>query len=116
MNYINQKLAVGLVAVACAALALPALAQDATSGSKTTDRPMSEATHDTWITTKVKTDLLATKGVSGTDVKVDTKDGVVTLTGHVATQAEADKAKAVAKSVKGVKDVNSKLVIKAPKG
>lgn len=116
MNYINQKLAAGLVAVACAALTLPALAQDTTSGSKTTDRPMSEATHDTWITTKVKTDLLATKGVSGTDVKVDTKDGVVTLTGHVATQAEADKAKAVAKSVKGVKDVNSKLVIKAPKG
>jgi osmotically-inducible protein OsmY len=34
----------------------------------------------------------------------------------VATQAEADKAKAVAKSVKGVKDVNSRLVIKAQKG
>ncbi|KGK56416.1 hyperosmotically inducible protein [Xanthomonas arboricola] len=62
---------------------------------------------DTWITTKVKADLLATDNVSGTDVKVETKNGIVTLTGTVATQAEHDKAVAVAKGIEGVKSVKS---------
>jgi hyperosmotically inducible protein len=29
-----------------------------------------EATSDTWITTKVKSDLLTEKGIPGTDIKV----------------------------------------------
>ena len=58
---------------------------------------------DTWITTKVKTDLLATKDVSGTEIK----DGVVTLAGTVATQAEVDKAVASAKAIKGVTRVDA---------
>ena len=62
---------------------------------------------DTWITTKVKTDLLATKDVSGTEIKVETKNGVVTLAGTVATQAEVDKAVASAKAIKGVTRVDS---------
>lgn len=62
---------------------------------------------DTWITTKVKADLLATDNVAGTDVKVETKNGIVTLTGAVATQAEHDKAVAVAKGIEGVKSVKS---------
>ncbi|CAD7377219.1 MULTISPECIES: BON domain-containing protein [Xanthomonas] len=62
---------------------------------------------DTWITTKVKADLLATDNVSGTDVKVETKNGIVTLTGTVATKAEHDKAVAVAKGIEGVKSVKS---------
>ena len=62
---------------------------------------------DTWITTKVKADLLATKDVSGSEIKVETKNGVVTLSGTVATQAEVDKAVASAKAIKGVMRVDS---------
>ncbi len=62
---------------------------------------------DSWITTKVKTDLLATKHVSGTEVKVETVNGVVTLSGTVKTQAEHDKAVAVAKRIEGVKSVDA---------
>ena len=62
---------------------------------------------DTWITTKVKTDLLATKDVSGTEIKVETKNGVVTLAGTVATQAEVDNAVASAKAIKGVTRVDA---------
>lgn len=62
---------------------------------------------DTWITTKVKADLLATENVSGLDIKVETVDGVVTLTGAVASQSQKDKAVAVTKQIKGVKSVEA---------
>ncbi|CAN7230260.1 BON domain-containing protein [Pseudoxanthomonas sp. LjRoot168] len=62
---------------------------------------------DTWITTKVKADLLATENVSGLDIKVETVDGTVMLSGAVASQAQKDKAIAVAKQIKGVKKVEA---------
>lgn len=69
---------------------------------------------DTWITTKVKSDLLATDNVSGTDISVETKNGVVWLSGAVKTQAEHDKAVSVAKGIEGVKKVDaSKLKVAA---
>ena len=51
----------------------------------------SQPVTDTWITTKVKADLLATENVSGLDIKVETVDGVVTLSGAVDSQAQKDK-------------------------
>lgn len=60
---------------------------------------------DTWITTKVKSDMLATDNVPGSDIKVETKNGVVWLSGLVKTQAEKDKAVSVAKGIEGVKKV-----------
>lgn len=68
-----------------------------------TDQPMGDA----WITTKVKSDLLATPDVSGLAIDVDTKNGVVMLKGEVASKAQADKAVAVAKKIDGVKKVDS---------
>ena len=59
------------------------------------------------VTTKVKADLLATENVSGLDIKVETVDGVVTLTGAVTSQAQKDKAVEVAKQIKGVKRVEA---------
>jgi len=62
---------------------------------------------DTWITTKVKTELATTDGVKSTAISVKTIDGTVTLTGVVATDIAAKKAVAAAQSVKGVKHVDS---------
>ncbi|KRG69990.1 BON domain-containing protein [Pseudoxanthomonas dokdonensis] len=67
----------------------------------------SQPASDTWITTKVKADLLTTDNVSGTDVSVETVNGVVTLTGTVATQAEFDRTVKVAKGIEGVTQVNT---------
>ncbi|HJS36129.1 MAG TPA: BON domain-containing protein [Pseudoxanthomonas sp.] len=67
----------------------------------------SQPVNDTWITTKVKADLLATENVSGLDIKVETVNGVVTLTGAVANQAQKDKAIAVASQIKGVSSVEA---------
>jgi len=88
--------------------------QETTPKSEPQNRPATEAGEaitDTWITTKVKTDLLATQDVSGTNIKVDTKNGVVTLTGSVKSKAEADKAMSVARAIKGVTKVESKLSV-----
>lgn len=66
-----------------------------------------QAVSDAWITTKVKSELATTKGVKSMDVTVKTVDGVVTLTGVLDTENAVNKAIAVAKSVKGVKDVDA---------
>ena len=62
---------------------------------------------DTWITTKVKTELMATKGIPSTDISVTTTNGSVTLSGVVETKAQVQKAVAVAHAVKGVTKVDS---------
>ncbi len=66
-----------------------------------------EPVSDSWITTKVKADLLTTKNVPGTEVKVETVNGVVTLSGTVDTQAERERAISVAKGIKGVHNVEA---------
>jgi hyperosmotically inducible protein len=66
--------------------------------------------NDTWITTKVKSSLLADTDVSGTKLEVDTVNGVVFLTGTAATQAEVDVAKKIAAGIEGVSKVDSTKV------
>jgi hyperosmotically inducible periplasmic protein len=62
---------------------------------------------DAWITTKVKSELGTTKGVDATDINVNTTDGRVTLRGNVANATERMNAEQVARSVKGVKSVDT---------
>ncbi|QCI10675.1 BON domain-containing protein [Pseudomonas putida] len=63
---------------------------------------------DTWITTKVKADLVTEKGIPGTDIKVETSQGVVSLSSDVAvTQAQKEEAVRITKNIKGVKSVMS---------
>lgn len=75
------------------------------------DRTAGETIDDQRITSSVKTKLLADSEVSGLSINVDTFKRVVTLNGTVASVKEADKAISLAKSVSGVRDVNSKLII-----
>jgi osmotically-inducible protein OsmY len=66
---------------------------------------------DSWITTKVKSDLLAAKNVSSTHISVNTTKGVVTLTGTAATTQESNKAAEIARKVAGVKAVENDIRI-----
>jgi hyperosmotically inducible protein len=66
---------------------------------------------DTEITTVVKSKLLADKAVSGLKIGVETDNGVVTLTGTVATAAERAHAANVARHTDGVKRVVDKVMI-----
>lgn len=63
---------------------------------------------DGWITTKVKSTLLYSSNVDGSDISVDTKNGVVTLSGKVDNGAERALAIELTKNVRGVRSVQSK--------
>jgi len=67
-----------------------------------------EATSDTWITTKVKSDLMTEKGIPGTDIKVETNKGVVSLSSDTAiTESQKKVAVDITKKIKGVKAVSA---------
>ncbi|MEK1904254.1 MAG: BON domain-containing protein [Pseudomonas sp.] len=66
-----------------------------------------DAVTDTWITSKVKSTFLADDSISGLDIKVETNQGVVSLSGIVPTDAERDLAIEKTKAIKGVHDVSA---------
>jgi hyperosmotically inducible protein len=66
---------------------------------------------DGWITMKLKLALLANSPTSGFETEVDTKDGVVTLTGIVDTNEAKAAADQTAKEIDGVKSVNNQLQV-----
>jgi len=69
------------------------------------------AVGDAAITTEVKSKFIADSKVSAFKIDVDTKDGVVTLSGMVPSKAEADHAEHVARDSAGVKSVVNHLRI-----
>ncbi|WP_462156564.1 division/outer membrane stress-associated lipid-binding lipoprotein [Pseudoalteromonas sp. GB56] len=60
--------------------------------------------HDTWLTSKVKTQLLAAESVSGNNIKVVTENGEVFLMGLV-SKTEANDAVQIARNISGVERV-----------
>jgi osmotically-inducible protein OsmY len=56
--------------------------------------------------------LLYHRSTSALNTKVETKDGVVTLSGNAGNEAEMNLATKLAKDVNGVKDVNNLMAIK----
>ena len=77
-----------------------------------TGRSLGEKVDDAGITMAVKTKLLDDPDVKGSKIDVDTRAGVVYLTGTVRTENERTKAVQLAKDTKGVLDVQPNLDIK----
>ena len=75
-------------------------------------RTAGEAIDDSGITMSVKGRLLDDPLVKGLRIDVDTRDGVVFLTGSVGSDAERQKAIQLARDSKGVRDVQANLTIK----
>jgi hyperosmotically inducible protein len=76
----------------------------------------SQASDDTWITTKIRIALMTTDGAGRNAVKVDTEHGKVTLHGTVDSEAVKEKAEATVRAVGGVTDVRNLLqVVKEPR-
>ncbi|KZN29499.1 hypothetical protein N480_07185 [Pseudoalteromonas luteoviolacea S2607] len=65
---------------------------------------LSTQTHDTWLTSKVKTQLLASDNVNGSNIKVITENAEVFLMGMVAKD-EAEQAVDIARNIHGVERV-----------
>ena len=66
---------------------------------------------DSWITSKVKSEMVANKSVKARDISVNTNRGVVTLSGNAATWEESNKAAEIARGVKGVTQVENDIHI-----
>lgn len=66
--------------------------------------PLSVRTNDTWITSKVKSNLISTRDVPFRTIKVTTERGIVYLMGKVTNQ-EGMRAAKVAASINGVNKV-----------
>lgn len=64
---------------------------------------------DAWVTAKIQAKYFLDTDVKGLDINVDTRDGVVTLTGEVESEAERRQAVALARNTEGVKSVTDQL-------
>ena len=72
-------------------------------------KDLSDSLTDSKVATVVKTRLLFSADVSGSDINVDVANGVVTLKGTVSSDAERDLALTIAKNTDDVKDVVDEL-------
>jgi osmotically-inducible protein OsmY len=72
----------------------------------------SKAISDDTIYDKVRISLASDIDVKGGNLKVDVKDGVVTLGGNLESQGQKEKATHIAKKVKGVKQVINNIEVK----
>jgi osmotically-inducible protein OsmY len=70
-----------------------------------------QTSNDGWITVKTKMALIGDKRTSGFATTVDTKDGVVTLSGKVDTAEAKTAAAEVARGITGVKSVDNQLQV-----
>lgn len=90
--------------VALAALSLTGAVAWADNGS---NHPIK----DSYITTKVKAELAADHDTKAREIHVATVDGIVTLRGVAASQAEKDRAERDAMRVKGVHAVHNEIKV-----
>jgi len=88
-----------------------------TAGEKTKDKvagaddKAGAAVSDAAVTSAVKAKLLGDGKTPGLRIDVDTQDGVVTLSGNVATAAEHTNALRLARNTRGVRRVVDKLTV-----
>ena len=114
----QQTLMMALVAGLVAVAPLTAGAQDKTDKAvdktKEVTKDTKVAVTDSWLTSKTKIALFSDDRVKGSQVKVETKDGVVFLRGKVDSAEAKAAAETVAKGIDGVKSVKNDLQVVSP--
>ncbi|WP_144638898.1 BON domain-containing protein [Bordetella genomosp. 13] len=104
---ITRKWMAAAVIGAGAALTGPVHAADGTGEKQSVGEYVTDAT----ISTKVRAAFVADKSLSALDIAVETNDGVVTLTGSVATSEQVSHAADVTRGVDGVKQVKNDIKV-----
>lgn len=103
MNKTNIVIRCLVILMIAAFVACASTSQQASTG---------EYIDDSVITSKIKSMLLADDFLKSFEIGVETRKGVVQLSGFVATQKAVDKAGEVARNVAGVKSVKNDLIVK----
>ena len=96
-----------------AATAAREAARDATDATKSAATTVGNKVTDSMITASIKAELAKNPNLSALAINVDTSNGRVTMNGTAPTDAARVQATTLAKSVKGVVDVDNKLIISA---
>lgn len=106
-----------LLSAAAIAVALLGSSVAATAADDNSMAPSSAAgkaervVTDSWITTKVKSEILANSVSKAFKVGVTTKQGAVALDGKLPNQDAIDLVKMIAEKVKGVKSVDTSALV-----
>ncbi len=79
--------------------------------AKESGRTIGTGLNDGWLWVKTRFDLAAADDLRDSTINVDVENGVVTLTGTVASPPQKSRAETVAKSVEGVKSVRNLLKV-----
>lgn len=90
----------------CERLAPVAAASPATVGSEIDDAV---------VGTKVRAALLGNQDIKGYDIKVETRKGVVLLSGFVDNQGQVERAIALVQGIEGVAEVQNGMTLKGGK-
>ena len=80
--------------------------------STPTQEGTGEYVDDTWITTKVKAEILKEPTLKVLEINVETFKGAVQLSGFVNSQDDINRAVAVARGIKGVTSVKNDMRLK----
>ena len=104
---IIRKWMAAVVVGAGAVLAAPVHAADGTGDKQSVGEYVTDAT----ISTKVRAAFVGDKSLSALDIAVETNDGVVTLSGSVATSEQVNHAADVTRGVDGVKQVKNNIKV-----
>lgn len=84
----------------------------ANTGSSSDRASSSGSMADAAITAKVKSALVSAKDIPSTQIKVETNNGIVQLSGFLNSQDEIDRAVSVARNVSDVKGVENNMQTK----
>ncbi|MET0513705.1 MAG: BON domain-containing protein [Nitrospiraceae bacterium] len=87
------------------------LAGSAQAVSKTDEKT---AMNDSWITAKTKIALFADSRVKGSEINIETTQGLVMIRGKVDSDVVKQTAEGIAKGIDGVKSVKNELQVVAP--
>lgn len=73
-----------------------------------------EVVSDAWVTSKVKSSMLFNRDLDGMDISVMVRDGAVTLSGRVDSQARKELAIDTARGIRGVRSVDAQALRISP--
>jgi len=78
------------------------------------DRSLTTVISDSWITMKIHSQFVPDEALEGSDIDVETRMGIVMLSGTVANEAGRTRAVEIARTTEGVKSVNDASLRIAP--
>ena len=104
------RLSVGILALALLTLGTGTATAGSTSAKATVDG-QATAIKDGWLVTKLHSLFVPEDALSGSNIDVDVKAGMVTLQGTVPNAAARARAIAIVKGADGVKSVKDMLKI-----